>query len=272
MKGSKLLIDWDDAFANGAYIQGAEGYPQRWADEAASFRASSDMRADIAYGAHPRERFDLFMPEGKPKGLVVFIHGGYWLNFDKSSWSALAAGPLAHGFAVAMPSYTLAPESRIGEITQQIGHAITAAAGMIDGPLRLSGHSAGGHLATRMICADTPLSPDVAGRIERVVSISGLHDLRPLMLTAMRERLRLDDEEAVSESAALREPLPGVQVTAWVGAHERPEFLRQAALIREAWGRKGLETALVADPGRHHFDVIDGMKSADHPLAIALAG
>ncbi len=272
MMESNSLIDWDDAFANGAYIQGGEGYPQRWAEEAASFRARSNMRADIAYGSHPRERFDLFLPEDTPKGLVVFIHGGYWLDFDKSSWSALAAGPLAHGFAVAMPSYTLAPESSIVAITQQIGRAITAAARVVDGPLRLSGHSAGGHLATRMVCADTPLPPDVSRRIERVVSISGLYDLRPLMLTTMRESLRLDEEEAVAESAALRDPLPGVQVTAWVGAQERPEFLRQAALIREAWGRKGLETALVADPGRHHFDVIDGLKSADHPLAVALAG
>lgn len=265
-------IDWEDAFANGAYIPEAAAYPQRWAEEAAAFRSKAEMRADIAYGDHPRERFDLFMPKGGPRGLVVFVHGGYWLNFDKSTWSALAAGPLAHGFAVAMPSYVLAPEARIAAITKQIGRAVAAAAAMVDGPIRLAGHSAGGHLVTRMVCKDTPLAPDVASRIERVVSISGLHDLRPLMANAMRDRLGLTDDEAAAESAALKEPLQDVDLTAWVGAHERPEFLRQSALIREAWAGKGLRTRLVADPDRHHFDVVEGLKSADHPLTLALAG
>ncbi|RMF39204.1 MAG: alpha/beta hydrolase, partial [Alphaproteobacteria bacterium] len=229
-------------------------------------------RLDIAYGAHPRERLDLFEPEGPPRGLVVFIHGGYWLRFDKSSWSDLAEGVLALGWAVALPGYVLAPEARIPEITGQIGRAIGVAAGLVAGPIRLTGHSAGGHLASRMICDDTPLAPDVADRVERVVSISGVHDLRPLRLHSMNESLRLDAETAAAESPVLHAPLTGRALIAWVGAHERPEFLRQSALLAEAWREKGLAARLVAEPERHHFDVIDGLKDPAHPLAQALAG
>lgn len=259
------MIDWEDAFANGAYIAGAEGYPADWAARAQAFRASARGELDLPYGSHPRERLDLFWPEGAAHGLVVFVHGGYWLKFDKSVWSHLAAGPLARGWAVALPSYTLAPEATIPEITAQIGAAVDHAAGLVAGPLRLAGHSAGGHLVTRMVCEDSPLAAEVRGRIARVVSISGLHDLRPLLATTMNDQLRLTPETSAAESPALHVPLAGVPVTAWVGGHERPEFLRQSALLREAWAAD-LEVA----KGRHHFDVIDDLDKADSALTEAL--
>ena len=207
-----------------------------------------------------------------PKGLAVIIHGGFWLAFDKTIWSDLAQGALAHGWAVAFPGYTLAPEARVADITAQIGRAVTAAAGMVAGPIQLCGHSAGGQMATRMICADTPLPPEVTARIAHVVTLSGLHDLRPLQFHSMNAGLRLDPAEAAAESPALLDPLPGIPVTVWVGAAERPEFLRQSALLAEAWGRKGQPVQLIAETGRHHFDVLDGLKDPQHPLTRAFVG
>lgn len=259
------MIDWDDAFANGAYIAGAEGYPADWAARAQGFRAGVQGELDLAYGAHPRERLDLFRPEGDPRGLVVFVHGGYWLRFDKSFWSHLAAGPLARGWAVALPSYILAPEASIPQITAQIGAAVEHAAGLVAGPVRLAGHSAGGHLVTRMVCEDSPLGTETRARVARVVSISGLHDLRPLLATGMNDQLRLTPETAAAESPVLHAPLPGIPVTAWVGGLERPEFLRQSALLREAWAAD-----LKVAKGRHHFDVIEDLTKADSGLTEAL--
>ena len=265
-------IDWEDAFANGSYIEGADDFPGLWTERAEFFRRAHPGAIDLPYGDAPRERFDLFKPEGAPKGLFVFVHGGYWQAFDKTSWSHLAAGPLSHGWAVAIPSYTLAPEVGLPDITAQIGRAVSAAAELVEGPIRLSGHSAGGHLVSRMACQNGPLAPEIADRLERVISISGLHDLRPLMLHSMNEKLGLTTETALTESAALNDPLPGVKVTSWVGALERPEFLRQSALLAENWGRAGLETEMVADHGKHHFNVIDGIGDPEHPLCHEIAG
>ncbi|NHF73255.1 alpha/beta hydrolase [Paracoccus xiamenensis] len=265
-------IDWEDAFLNSVYIPDGASYPGRWQARAAEFRANAKAQLDIPYGPHERERFDLFMPEGRPKGLAVIIHGGFWLAFDKSVWSDLATGALAQGWAVAFPGYTLAPEARIGAIARQVGRAIVAAAGLVAGPIRLCGHSAGGQVATRLVCGDTPLPGEVASRIAHVVTLSGLHDLRPLQFHSMNKGLRLDAEEAAAESPALLDPLPGVPVTAWVGAAERPEFLRQSALLAEAWGRKGQQIQLIAEAGRNHFDVLDGLKDPDHPLMRAFLG
>ncbi|MCC5962137.1 MAG: alpha/beta hydrolase [Rhodobacteraceae bacterium] len=261
-------IDWDDAFANGPYIEGAAEYPDVWARQADAWRATSRGRLDMAYGTGPRHRLDLFLPEGPPHGLIVFVHGGYWLKFDKSVWSHLAAGPVARGWAVALPSYTLAPEATLPQITREIAQAITVAAGEVTGPIHLAGHSAGGHLVTRMVCMDVALP--VRARLGHVVSISGLHDLRPLLATNMAADLRLTLADAEAESAALRTPHPGPRVTAWVGGHERPEFLRQAAVLREAWARAGVDARLVVDGTRHHFDVIAGLADGNSALTKAL--
>ncbi len=258
-------INWEDAFANAAYIDGGAGYPDTWAARAAAFRASANGQCDLSYGADDRETFDLFLPDSPPKGLSVFIHGGFWLAFGKSDWSDLAQGAVNRGWAMAIPQYTLAPGARIGEITNQVGAAISQAATLVAGPIHLSGHSAGGHLASRMICEDNPLPALVSSRVRNVVSISGVHDLRPLRLHTMNQSLRIDAAEAHSESPVLLDRRAGPKFTAWVGENERPEFLRQSALLAEAW-RHGGQTQLKLDPGRHHFDVVDGLKCPDHPL------
>lgn len=272
----RQIADWSDAYTNGAHIAGGERWPAAWIEPAARFRetlaAAGRARLDLAYGSNPRQRYDLFLPEARPRGLAVFIHGGYWKAFDKSYWSHLAHGAIGRGHAVALPSYRLCPEVRIGDIANDIAAAIAAAAGEIAGPLFLTGHSAGGHLATRMLSQPSPLSAELLGRVRRVVSISGVHDLRPLMKTAMNADLRIDAAEARAESPALLEPVTGTRLVAWVGGAERSEFIRQAELLANVWAGLGAATALVIEPDRHHFSVIDGLTDPAHPLVEALLG
>lgn len=268
------VSDWDNAYANGANIAGGERWPGLWVEPAAAFRRkrldAGRAELDIAYGEGKRNRLDLFRPDGEARGLVAFIHGGFWLRLDKSFWSHLAAGPIAHGYAVAMPSYTLCPDIRIGGIVREVGAAIEEAARMVEGPIRLTGHSAGGHLATRMVTATSPLTDTVRTRIVNTVSIAGVHDLRPMMRTAMNADLRIDAAEALAESPALLTPIDGARVTCWVGGAERAEFRRQNALLANIWTGLGAAMASVEEPDRHHFDVIDGLADPDHSLTRCL--
>ncbi|HWK67367.1 MAG TPA: alpha/beta hydrolase [Rhizobiaceae bacterium] len=268
------IVDWDGAYTNGANIPGGDRWPAAWVGPAKTLRedlsATGRAKLDLSYGPTERNRFDLFLPEREVSGLVVFVHGGYWMALDKSYWSHLAAGPLAKGYAVAMPSYTLCPQIRIAGIAEEIAAAIGEAAKLVDGPLMLTGHSAGGHLVSRMACADSPLSTEAKQRLRHVVSISGLHDLRPLMRTAMNERLRIDEAEALAESPALLRPMEGLRLTCWVGGSERAEFIRQSDLLANIWTGLGARTASVMEPDRHHFTVIDGLSDAEHPLTKAL--
>jgi arylformamidase len=254
------VIDLSDAYANAAHIPGAADYPPRWAAAAAAFRDGARWET-MPYGTGAREWLDLFWPRtGAARGLLVFVHGGYWRAFGPRDWSHLAAGGVARGWAVALPGYTLAPEARISEITQQIQRAIGTAAEKVPGPLVLTGHSAGGHLVARMVCQDI----DLQG-VSRVIPISPLADLRPLLQTDMNRDLRLDAAEAREESVVSHGLAPGVAVSVRVGGAERPVFLEQAKLLANHWN-----CPLEVVPGRHHFDVIDALADPESDLVEAL--
>lgn len=258
------LTDMDLAYANGAFIAGAETYPPRWQAKAAAFRAALGSRAEcgLRYGPGERQALDLFLPEGAPKGLLMFIHGGYWLAFGRESWSHLAAGAVRRGWACALPSYTLAPAARIAGMTDEIARALRFAAARLPGlPMVATGHSAGGHLAARMGCADQPLP-----FLRRVVPISPLAELSPLMATEMNDQLGLDPAECAAESPARLPLRPGCAAHVVVGGQERPAFLWQARLLSEHW-----RCPWTVTPDRHHFDVIDDLEDpasalCDHAL------
>ncbi len=267
------IADWDLAYSNRDHSPDWPDFIEKWTAAAPAFReklvGEGRLRADVAYGDGERNRLDIFLPEGDPKGLAIFIHGGYWRSFDKSMWSHLSAGALANGFAVAMPSYTLCPEVLISAITTEITAAIESAAGLVDGPIRLAGHSAGGHLVTRMICTDTKLSAATLERIGPVLSISGVHDLRPLIRTAMNDDLKLSEQEAATESPALLVPLEGSRVTCWVGGDELPEFKRQNDLLANIWTGLGADMRVVHEAGMHHFSVVDSLAEQHSALTQA---
>ncbi|MBT8167565.1 alpha/beta hydrolase [Phaeobacter gallaeciensis] len=254
------MIDWDDAFDNSTYVPGSDQLADRWGGQAAAYRATAG-ELDLPYEAGARNRFDLFRPKGAPKGLVVFIHGGYWQMLDKSFWSHFAAGPLSQGWALAIPSYTLAPEARLGQMVSEIAAAVTEAANHVAGPVRMIGHSAGGHLVSRMACSDGPLQD----RLDKVVSVSGIHDLRPLLGTKMNDTLHLDAAEAEAQSPVLHPKREGLNATFWVGALERPELIRQTRLIAEKW-----QCPNVFEPDQDHFSVVEAISRPGSPLLTEL--
>ncbi|MCX7566546.1 alpha/beta hydrolase [Sulfitobacter sp. F26169L] len=258
----------DDAYANAAHIEGADAFPPRWEKAAKEFREALGARAQlgVSYGPSERQTFDMFQPEGVSRGTVIFVHGGYWKAFDASYWSHLAAGALARGWAVAMPSYDLCPDVRISEITRQISAAVTRIADRTFGPLALAGHSAGGHLVCRM--TDPLILPsEIRERIKQIVPISPVADLTPLMDTSMNTVLAIDAAEARAESPVNMQPPHGLDVTIWVGSDERPAFLEQAEKLSRAWGARR-----TVEEGKHHFDVIDALADADSQMIKALLG
>jgi len=274
--GGAPIADIDAAYDNGAAIPDAASYTPRWAALARAFRdrmmAAGRAELRVAYGERERQHYDFFRPEGLPKGLVVFVHGGYWKAQEIGNWSHLAAGSLAHGFAVALPEYTLCPETRVPEITREIGTFLDHVASQVPGPIHLAGHSAGGHLVTRMLCKNAPIAERTAGRIARTVSISGVHDLRPLVRTRMNETLRLTPDEATAESPALLMPRPGVELVCLAGGAELPEFRRQNALLANVWHGLRAKTTALEQPGRHHFDICDDLADPDSRLVAILTG
>ena len=74
--------------------------------------------------ALPNEKNGYFLSENKNIGLFVFIHGGYWRAFDKSSWSPIfrcsgEAGLLRQYQAMIMS------RGKHAQITEDIARCIT---------------------------------------------------------------------------------------------------------------------------------------------------
>ena len=265
----EIDMDWNAAYDNSASVNDRDYYIDRWISEASSFRSAMSVanrcELDLAYGPGERNRADFFFPTAEVKGLVIYIHGGYWRMLDKTYWSHLAQGINDHGFAFAIPSYTLAPEATIPQITRDVTNAINVLAQRVAGPVYLVGHSAGGHLVSRMACDDVALDPSVVQRIRHIMPISGLYDLEPLTKTKMNEDLKIDAETVQSESAIYLNPRSGIKLTCVVGGNELSEFLRHNNML-EVWNEKGASVKTVINQGFHHFDVIDPLEEADSEM------
>jgi len=244
----------DDAFAQAAHIPDGELYPPRWASQAEAFRKAQASTAELAvqYGPGPRHAYDLFRADEEPAGTMVFVHGGYWLRNDRSSWSHLATGALARGWDVAIVEYDLCPQVRIADITGQIAQAVSHLAARNAGPISLTGHSAGGQLVARML-EPGMLDAGVLARICAVAPLAPVADLRPLLQTSMNNDLRMNLAAAGAESPVLQ-PTPDTPVKIWVGSDERPALLEQAGALARAW-----DVPQIVVPGQHHFDVIDAL-------------
>ena len=86
------------------------------------------------------------------------------------------------------------------------------------------------------------------------------------MATKMNADLRIDAAEAATESPALHMDIRDIPVTVWVGAEERPAFLDQSRWLADAWPT----ARLCVEPGRNHFDIIEGLREPESPLINAL--
>src|SRR2546425_1149083 len=74
----------DADYNNREKVKESADWLSRYEVASAEARAALDCRLDLAYGAHPGERLDVFPARNGPAPVHVFIHGGYWHRLDKS--------------------------------------------------------------------------------------------------------------------------------------------------------------------------------------------
>jgi arylformamidase len=227
-------------------------------------RASVRGDLNVRYGPGENETLDLFHPREASAALLVFIHGGYWAFADKDQFSYPAAGFLQSGVSFAAINYALVPRVTIEEQIEQCRRAIaflhgnSQAYGLDAERLFVSGHSAGGHLASMVMLTDWPSwRPGLpVTLLKGGLTISGLHDLEAIRRTpALNAVLRLDQERTAALSPARYPPAPGVPLYTAVGGRENVEFQRQTTLLNQSW-QSVLKRSLVM-PDEDHFSILD---------------
>ena len=248
----------------------------RWSAESAAARSRLDSRLDVRYGSGPKQTLDLF-PAESPRGVLLFIHGGYWRALDKDDHSFVAPAFVDQGVGVVVINYDLCPNVSIARIVEECRQAVAwlwregRSQGVPVERLFIAGHSAGGHLVAMLYATDWRRYGVPVDAIRGGLSISGVFDLEPLIQVSFNADLKLNNGKARAMSpihctAEVRAPL-----LLAVGSGETSEFSRQSWLLWERWPECRPATAhsplFIAD--RHHYSVMSELGDRKSELTAA---
>ena len=108
--------------------------------------------------------------------------------------------------------------------------------------------------------------------IKSALLVSGMYDLRPVMLSARASYVKLSDAEVLELSAILQPQKLRTPLTMAYGSKETPEFRRQPRAYLEALQAAGKTARLVEVPGVNHFEILKSMGDPGSEVAkISLA-
>ena len=257
----------DAAYDNNKAVANSPALIATRNEASAKYRAAHASALDIPYGTRERTKIDLYPARDKSAPCLVFIHGGYWQRNSRDVFAMLVEGMAAHGWSVAIPGYTLAPEATLSQIVQEISLSLDwlASGGPshgIAGPVIVSGWSAGGHL-TAMALAHPLVAAGLA--------ISGVYNLEPIRDTSLNIALKLTDKE-IAELSPLKLPIVQKPLAIVYGAAELPALVLDSRYLHDARKAAGAPGELVAIPGANHFTILEELRRADGTLTkIALS-
>ena len=166
---------------------------------------SRQKAVGVPYGDGPRQKLDIYTPEGRgPWPVVVFIYGGGW-DSGRREMYPFVGGPLASGGLVTViPDYRLFPEVRFPTFLQDNAKAVRwvrdniAQYGGAPGPVFLMGHSAGAYnvamlgLDGQWLGAAGLTRRDIRG----VLGLAGPYDFLPLNTHELRTIFGPEDQLA----------------------------------------------------------------------------
>jgi len=253
---------------------------KRYADDSRMARETLRCELDVAYGEHPDETLDIFLPDridGRAP-VLLFIHGGYWRLLSKSDSSGMAPLFTRAGAIVVAVNYSLAPAVTLDRIVDQNRRALAWVhrhIGRLGGdPARLHacGSSAGGHLVGALLAEGWHAAYGVPKQVLRgAAPMSGLFDLRPLVHTHINEWMRMSPADAERNSPQLHLPQHGgCPLLVTYGESETDEFKRQSQDFLAAWRAAGFAGEYVAMPGSNHFDLVLSLNDPAAPYTRAL--
>ncbi len=247
-------------------------YLDSFADRSARARDEMESELGIPYGPTLSETLDVF-PGAAGGPIVVYIHGGSWMALTSTEHSYLAPGLVRNGATVIIPTYALCPIVTIDEIVRQMRASVAWAYrngeryGADPGRIVVVGHSAGGHLATRLLETDWVGDYCIPSTvISGACAISAMFDLRPIPFTSDQIVLGLTAEQILRNSPILNLPVDAPPLLITYGARQPREYHRQSVDFFRAWTAAGLAATCWERQGVNHFDELDALSEQDSEL------
>ena len=172
----------------------------RGGHEATPLPAGTRIQRDIAYGTHPQQRYDVYLPAHAKPGapILLMVHGGGWRRGDKASPGVVgdkAAHWLAKGYVFVSVDYRLLPDADPVQQARDVAAAVASvqkrARQWRADPRRLvlMGHSAGAHLVALLGASPSLLAQAGALRPLGVVAL----DSAAMNVPELMDKPRLPD-------------------------------------------------------------------------------
>ena len=152
--------------------------------------AGYSVHRDIAYGTDPRQRLDVYVPDGlKARApVLLFFYGGSWQGGHKSDYLAFGQAFASAGIVTVVADYRLYPQVKYPAFVEDAAGALSWVHGHIaqhggdETRIFVSGHSAGGYNAV-MLASEPKFIAARGGRLDwirGVIGIAGPYDFLPL--------------------------------------------------------------------------------------------
>jgi arylformamidase len=251
----------DAAYDNNAAVKNSAALIAERNQMSEALRASRKSFLDMPYGDRERTKIDLYPAAEKTAPCLVFLHGGYWQRNSRELFAMLVEGVAAHGWSVAIPGYSLAPNTSLTEIVTEISRSLdwlaqNGASYGISGPAVLSGWSAGAHLVAMAL--NHP-------RVTAGLAISGVYDLAPIRDTGLNNALKLTDQE-VATLSPLRLPAVHKRLDIAYGTAELPALVFDSIKLHEFRMAAGAPGRLFPIEGADHFSILSELRRPDGAL------
>jgi acetyl esterase/lipase len=232
---------------------------------------------DVAFGAHPRQKLDVYAPaNARAAPVIVFWYGGSWRRGERAEYRFVAEALTREGYVVVLPDYRLVPEARFPDFVDDAALAVAWVAANVErhggDPARIfvMGHSAGAYNAIMTaldarFLARAGASPDA---IKGAIGLSGPYDFLPLrgrvLTTAFGDFEPAAETQPTNFARADAPPLLLVH-----GAADDLVSPREARVLADAARAAGGRAELRVYPDVAHVDLLLGLSSrlrGDSPL------
>lgn len=255
----------DAAYDNNGAVKNSPALIAERNEASARLRGTLTSHLDLPYGELANNKIDLY-PAARPDApCLVFVHGGYWQRNSRDLFAMLVEGVAAHGWSVAIPGYSLAPNVSLTGIVTEIPRALDwlathGASYGVAGPVVLSGWSAGAHLVAMAL--DHP-------HVRAGLAISGVYDLAHIRDTGLNNALKLTDEE-VAKLSPLRLPVTQKPLDIAYGGNELPALVCDSIDLHDKRVAAKAPGRLIPVEGADHFTILEALRRPDGILVDAV--